>query len=858
MLDVGARVGPFEVLSLVGAGGMGEVYRARDPRLGRDVALKVLPVAIASDADRLRRFEIEARAVGALNHPNVLAVYDVGTENGRPYVVAELLEGDTLRTRLGGVALPLRKALDYAGQIARGLAAAHEKGIVHRDLKPENLFVTKDGRVKILDFGLAKLTRPEDPSTNMQTVSQGDPATTPGMILGTVGYMSPEQARGLAADPRADIFAFGTILYEMLSGQRAFTGETTADTLHAILRQDPAQLTGVSPGLERIVRHCLEKSPDERFQSARDLAFHLDAVSEASGGGPTLPGVQAEGKRPKRRLWVLGGASLLVTAAVALLIGRLTREPPPPPSFQRMTFQQGRVSAARFASDGETVVYSASWQERPTEIFLAHAGRHESRSLGLPDAALLSLSSANEMALLLKPRSLTLGIDIGTLARAPLAGGVPRELLEDVQDADWSPDGKELAIIRWAGDKCSVEYPLGHVLYAPAPPVWMSKLRVSPQGDRIAFLEHPLPRDLGGAVAMVDRTGKKQTLAQGFEVVQGLAWSPPGDEIWFSTFAGQATLYAISLSGGQRLVAHEPMDTHVLDISRAGGVLLRSNRMAIHILAVGREGERERDVSELESTWAIDLSRDGRTLLGEDDSHFLQESIFLKRTDGSPAVWVGEGTPLALSPDGKQILAKDARTSPHKLMLVPTGAGQPVELPRGNVVEYLQGKWFPDGRKILLAASEGRGHDARLYVQDLGGGGPRAISPEGFQLQPLGPSVSADGRRTVAIAADFSPVLYPFDGGDPKPVPGLAAGDLPIGWTEDGTGLFFYKVDEPAATVFKDDLSTGRTQAVRELSASPPRGMVGDYRILTTPDAGSFVYSYIQNVSDLFYAEGLR
>jgi eukaryotic-like serine/threonine-protein kinase len=858
MLDVGARVGPFEVLSLVGAGGMGEVYRARDPRLGRDVALKVLPVPIASDADRLRRFELEAKAVGALNHPNVLAVYDVGTEGGRPYVVTELLEGDTLRTRLGGVALPLRKALDYAGQIARGLAAAHEKGIVHRDLKPENLFVTKDGRIKILDFGLAKLTRPEDPSSTLQTLSQGEPGTSPGMILGTVGYMSPEQARGLAADPRADIFAFGAILYEMLSGQRAFRGETTADTLHAILRQEPAQLSGVSPGLERVVRHCLEKSPDERFQSARDLAFNLDALSEASGVGPALPEAQGGRRRTQRRLWALGGGSLLVTAAAALLVGRLTSQAPSPPSFQRMTFQQGRVTAARFASDGETVVYSASWQERPTEVFLAHAGSHESRPLGLPDAGLLSLSSANEMALLLKPRSLTLNVEIGTLARAPVAGGAPRELLEDVQDADWSPDGKDLAIIRWAGDKCSVEYPLGHVVYAPAPPSWVSHLRVSPQGDRIAFVEHPLARDLRGGVGMVDRAGKRQTLAQGFKVLQGLAWSSRGDEVWFSTVEGQATFYAISLSGRQRLVAHAPTDTHLLDISRGGGVLLRSNRMSVHILAVGRDGGRERDVSELESTWAIDLSRDGRTLLGEDDSHSFQESIFLKRTDGTPAVWLGEGTPLALSPDGKQILAKDARTSPHKLMLVPAGAGQPLELPRGNVVEYLQGKWFPDGRKILLAASEGAGHDARLYVQDIAGGAPRTISPEGFQLQPLGPSISPDGHRAVAIASDFSPVLYPLEGGEPKAVPGLAPGDLPIGWTEDGTGVFFYKVDEPAATVFRADLTTGRTQAVRELSASPPRGMVGDYRILTTPDARSFVYSYIHDVSDLFYAEGLR
>src|SRR6266536_1522292 len=280
------RLGRYEIRSQLGAGGMGEVYLARDPRLNRDVAIKVLPAALSSDSERLRRFEQEAQAAGALNHPNILSIYDVDTHDGSPYVVSELLEGETLREQLNGTALPVRKAIDYALQIASGLAAAHAKGIVHRDLKPENLFVTKDGRVKILDFGLAKLTQPEKagPQTSLPTETAG---TEPGVVLGTLGYMSPEQVRGKPADARSDIFAFGAILYEMLSGNRAFRGDSAADTMSAILKEDPPDLSitnqSISPGLERIVHHCLEKNPERRFQSAHDLAFDLEALSGTSG-----------------------------------------------------------------------------------------------------------------------------------------------------------------------------------------------------------------------------------------------------------------------------------------------------------------------------------------------------------------------------------------------------------------------------------------------------------------------------------------------------------------------------------------------------------------------------------------------
>ncbi len=337
---------------------MGEVYRAKDPRLGRDVAIKVLPASFSSDADRLRRFEQEAKAAGVLNHPNITAVYDIGSHDGAPYVVQELLEGETLRLALASGHLPPRAAIDYATQIAQGLAAAHDKGIVHRDLKPENLFVTKEGRVKILDFGLAKLTEvgQSGGATNLPTVASG---TEPGVVMGTLGYMSPEQVKGRPADARSDIFAFGAILYEMLSGKRAFHTDSAGETMAAILKEDPPDLSvtnqNVSPGLERILRHCLEKNPERRFQSASDIAFALEALSAFPTTSGTARGLRratagAPGPRPLLRPdWPLLAAGLLAGSWVAL------GGTPAPPTYQRLTYRRGFVSNARFAPDGQTI-----------------------------------------------------------------------------------------------------------------------------------------------------------------------------------------------------------------------------------------------------------------------------------------------------------------------------------------------------------------------------------------------------------------------------------------------------------------------------------------------------------------------
>jgi serine/threonine-protein kinase len=318
-LSPGSRLGPYEIVAPLGAGGMGEVYRARDPRLGREVAIKVLPASFSKDPDRLRRFEQEARAAGILNHPNITAVYDVGTVGDAPYVVSELLEGETLRSRLAGGALVPGRAIEYALQIAHGLATAHEKGIVHRDLKPENLFITKDGRVKILDFGLAKLTKPDEtgPQTNLPTETAG---TEPGVVMGTLGYMSPEQVRGKPSDARSDIFSFGSILYEMLSGRRAFHGDSEADTMSAILREEPEELSAtnqkISPALDRVVRHSLEKSPELRFQSARDIAYAL----EETLAGSTTTGVAPPPTRARPLRWPVLVATALATVLAVLFV----------------------------------------------------------------------------------------------------------------------------------------------------------------------------------------------------------------------------------------------------------------------------------------------------------------------------------------------------------------------------------------------------------------------------------------------------------------------------------------------------------------------------------------------------------
>ena len=505
---------------------MGQVYRARDERLSREVALKVVHADLAQDAERLRRFEHEAKAAGTLNHPNIVAVYDTGQHDGSPYIVSELLEGETLRDRMATGALGARKAVEYGDpDRARPRGRAREG---HRPPRPE-------AREPVPDEGRAR----QDPrlrDREARAAGRGDGRdrrrdavphrTSPGTMLGTVGYMSPEQVRGLAADHRSDLFSFGAVLFEMLTGKRAFKGTTAADTLSAILREDPTEALGHRARASGRPAPCRaavpREGPEDRFQSARDLAFALEGATHRVA----VPRRPAPARPPRRRR--LDGAR----AAAAALARRGRRSasgwvarlapPPAPPTFQRLTFRVGRVESARFAPDGETIVYSAGWGTSPSELFSTRASATGSRPLGLQDAAILAISSREEMAILLRPRAVTCSAFEGTLARAPLAGGTPREVLEGVLDADWSPDGKELAVVHVVGERYRLEYPIGRVLVrARAPDLDQPTVGVSPDGDRVAFVEHPVAGDARGGISVVGLNEPRRSLASGFAAVDG-------------------------------------------------------------------------------------------------------------------------------------------------------------------------------------------------------------------------------------------------------------------------------------------------------------------------------------------------
>ena len=535
-LSTGTRLGPYEILAPIGAGGMGEVYKARDERLKRDVAIKVLPAELAADPERRTRFEREARAASALSHPNILTIYDIGAANQTVYIAMELIEGGTLKDLTASGPVPTRKLLELATQIAEGLSAAHAAGIVHRDLKPANVMVSKHGYAKILDFGLAKLVTPESDEVSGLQTAAGD-ATRPGMVMGTVGYMSPEQASGRPTDFRSDQFSFGSILYEMATGKRAFERGTTAETLTAIIREEPepvSQLNARIPAPVRwIVERCLTKDPEDRYGTTKDLARDLAQIRDHLSEAPVSAEVTGQHAAPpvhaRRSLGPILAAAAVLAAVVgigAFVAGKKAGRTPPP-SFRQLTFQRGTIHSARFAPDEQTVLYSASWEGRPAEIFASRLDSPESRPFGLKHADVFAISRSGEMAVSLGRHFAGPFMSAGMLARIGITGGgTPREIQDDVQWADWTPDGSGIAIIRDVGGNSRLEMPIGKVLVET--PGWLSDLRISPKGGLAAFMDHPARGDDGGSVAVVDAAGKKRTLTKEFATEGGLAFSPDG------------------------------------------------------------------------------------------------------------------------------------------------------------------------------------------------------------------------------------------------------------------------------------------------------------------------------------------
>jgi Tol biopolymer transport system component/predicted Ser/Thr protein kinase len=849
---IGRSLAQYRVTASIGAGGMGEVYRATDTRLGRDVAIKVLPAAMAGHPERRQRFEQEARAASALNHPNILTVYDIGETDGTTYIAMELVDGKTLRELLAsGEPLPTKRLLDIAVQTAEGLAKAHAAGIVHRDLKPENLMVSKDGYVKILDFGLAKLT---------ETVSQdasGLPtvigATEPGTVMGTAGYMSPEQASGQPVDFRSDQFTLGAILYEMATGKRAFQRKTGAETLVAIIREEPESLGQLAPKapapIRWIVERLLAKDPEERYASTKDLARDLksvrDHLSETSASG----GLEAaEPARPRRRGWMLPAAAALAAGIAAgfLLRGLTTSaKPGAPVELTQLTYSRGSIVSARFAPDAPTIVYAASWEGLPLDIFTTRPGSSESRSLGLAGAGLLAISSTGELAISLN-RHFMFGFETaGTLARVPLAGGAPREILENVEDADWSPDGKSLAVARHVGNRNRLEYPIGKVLYDA--PGWVGDVRVSPDGRLVAFIDHPLRGDNVGNVKVVDTDGKVRLT--GPFAISGLAWSPRGDEVWSS---GSDSISATSLSGKTRAIWNVPAG-FLRDVAADGRVLCAVNSSRREIVGFSAADRVERNLTWLNWSFPKGISSDGKTVLFE-EQNIQPQGVYLRRLDGSAAVRIGEGGAWGFSPDGRWVLTIRRDGERSQFVLLPTGAGEPKPLPKTDILAQAA-TWFPDGRRILFSGNE-PGHGSRLFVQDIPDGKPRAITPEGVGIRF--DVVSPDGKSVVATGTDRRIAIYAIEPGEPRVVPGTEPDDIPLKWTADGGSIFVYRPSAPPLRVEKVDVKTGHRTLWKEIRPPDPSGVEQVGPVQITKDETSYVYSYRRALDELYLATGLR
>jgi eukaryotic-like serine/threonine-protein kinase len=862
-LSEGVRLGPYEALSPLGAGGMGEVWRARDMRLGREVAIKVLPAELSSDRERLRRFEKEARAASALNHPNIVTIYEVGQSDSRFYIAMELVSGKTLRELLAAGALPVRKQLSIAVQAAEGLAKAHAAGIVHRDLKPENLMVTEDGHVKLLDFGLAKLTQAETPEGQETQAATFSAGTDAGVVMGTVGYMSPEQASGMLVDFRSDQFSFGTVLYEMVTGERAFQGRTRPETLAAIIREEPESIATLAPKtpapLRWIVERCLAKEPRERYASTEDLARELENLrshlSEASGA---VEGVAARAARARLRVApVIVAAAVLAAMAAGFLAGRRAQPVPPAPSFQRLTFRRGTIGGARFAPDGQTIVFGAAWEGNPPELFTTRPGAAESRPLGLGSAILRAISSQGEMAFLLQP--VTVGLSPGgTLARAPLSGGTPREVLENVQFADWSPDGKELAVVRVVGTRRRLEYPAGKVLYDVPVSAKLAAPRFSPRGDRMAFIEGPNSGVTDGSVAVIDLSGKKRALTSIFGGLFGLAWAPGGEEIWF--FArlrggNGSGLYAVTLSGKERLLYSSSAGLVIQDVSRDGRLLVNSIQARFGISALAPGDRSERDLSWLDWSRAQDLSADGKTLLFTEEGAGggANGSVYIRKTDGSPAVRLGEGYGAALSSDGKWAITIAPDDS--FLTLLPTGAGETRVVRYPGIHSILGARSFPDDRHLLLLAIEEK-RGPRLYVGDWEGKNLRPISPDGIRENNF--TVSLDGELAAAVGPDGVPRLYPTSGGASKSPSGLEPGDLPLRFSTDGQRLFIARLAHGSAMVHRVDLASGRREPWKDLKSNDAAGLSPSDAIQITPDGQYYAYTYRRFLDDLLLVRGLK
>ena len=866
---IGRTLSHFKITAKLGEGGMGEVYRAEDTKLGREVAIKVLPETVSRDTDRLARFEREAKAVAALSHPNILAIFDSGSEQGTTFVVTELLEGETLRERLSAGAIAPRKVAELGRQVARGLAAAHDKGIVHRDLKPENLFLTRDGHIKILDFGLA--TAPDEngatEGVEASEVETRTSLTAPGTVMGTAAYMSPEQVRAEVADHRSDIFSLGSVLYEMASGTSPFRRETSAETMTAILKEEPAELasysTDIPSALAAIIQRCLEKRTEERFHSAHDLAFSLQALSDSattSGAAVALPEIS----RSRRRPGVGAMAGLLLAGLVIGGTATILLRPQPvateSPDFVILSSRRGTVTNARFVPGEESALYSAAWEDGTVRLYTATRGSRTSDPARTEEAHLMSVSSTGELALSLERRYPGGWEAIGTLAVAQPGGSAPRQILENVMVADWAPDGQSLAVAREVDGVVRLEYPIGTVLYESEG--WISDLRVHPDGNRVLFADCPVRGDSNAVVKIVDLEGVVETVAPVGN--QGVLWAPDGESIWFSS---GRVLWAARPGEPQRRLYTAPSRVKLLDADASGNLLISSTSVRREMIVRAPGSEVDTNLSWLDWSTPQILSSDGRLVVFQEGMLSTEDgyAIYLRETGGGPPLLLDYGSVMALSPDSRWIaLVKRQSGEDPELVLVPTGPGQPRTLEIGDLRlrqhgdAWVAGSSPSDPGALLFVALEGNGAPRLYHLPLTDGATPRAVTPSDFALAPLGHTASIDGQRVIANPAEGAAVEFDIDGGGPRPVPGIEPGDLPLRFDPDGVHLYIQTSSTAPVQIVRVDTRTGRRTLWRELSPIDQAGIfIADY-VRISADGAAHTYSNRRVTSRLMLMEGLQ
>lgn len=851
-IEPGMRIGPYEVEALLGRGGMGEVFRALDPRLARRVAIKVLPSDFALDFERLRRFDQEARAIAQISHPNIVQVFDVGLHEGIPFLVMELLEGSTLRALIDRGPLPPRKAAEVASQIASGLSAAHARGIIHRDLKPENVFLGPEGMVKVLDFGLVKVREGVDSlHPDPANPSVGASATGDMVVLGTAGYMAPEQINGERVDGRTDIFALGAVLWEMVTGCRAFQGDSAIDTLHAILRRELPDLAPelvVPASLERIIRRCLEKDPASRFQSSKDLVFALEWVtreprSSLSSEHPSGIG-EAGGRRSRRQRYMIGAAAIvLLSLAVAGGLHQVRAAKPAvsPLRFERITVNPTKVQAARFSPDGQTVVYSGSTSTIQNDLELYRMGPGDSMPVPLGRAGkILAVDAQGELYFTTQKEFTNPGAsDASPLFRWKGLETEPKEWFENIQDGDVTHDGQNVAVIRLRLGPNSIrgsvlEFPPGQVILESEQ--WLASPRISPKGGHIAFIQRP-GDGWAGRIVIITREGKQVFESPDLGGVRSIAWSPDENEILFTSTSFETDqghvgsfLAACDRSGKVREIFRGTEPLMLFDVSRQGSLLAYGYRERTDTwLNRGRGWEHLPGMIE-----------DVPTAMSPDGSLVLTNSLDIKKgfetmvrsLPSGRATRLGPGWHgLAISQDNRFALL--ARWPPKEvkgdetLLLMPLRAGAPIPVHSRGVGVPILAHFLPGKPQALVASI----NHSRLNLHIVSPDHP----PEPFvipgmdvasaeELFPLEPG--------LAIRFRGAWYLSPWATRTPIKLKGLTHSDYPISWDPAGKELIVLRDDEmqllisiPHIAAMKGrripihrvDLESGRRSHVRDL-----------------------------------------